>query len=102
MKRRNFLRTATGLISAVVFTSAGWLMGTRSLGMGTPPPPPSPCTQWCQSHWGQCNFNSGCQSGTTSRCNTVNIHYYSYSGCTNYDCITNDVVGICQCLPCLN
>ena len=34
MKRRAFVRVATGVVSAAAFTSTGWLMGTRTLTKG--------------------------------------------------------------------
>lgn len=36
MKRRLFLRTLTGAMSAAIFTASGWLMGTRTLTMNCP------------------------------------------------------------------
>jgi hypothetical protein len=103
MRRRTFIRTVTSGVSAVVFTSAGWLMGTRSLTMTTPPDPPPPCTRWCSGTIGVCQYSSNCQGPpyTSTYCNTVNKGYYSYTDCNSINCSITDVTGICQCNPCV-
>lgn len=103
MKRRAFVRTATGVLSAAVFTSTGWLMGTRSLTMGAsmpPPDPPSGCSVFCASHR-NCEINGNCQF--SPKCNTVDYYYYSSN--LNCDppgeCFIPVFRGICNCSPCI-
>ena|SRR5438874_6558534 len=80
MNRRSFIRVFTGGVSAVVFTSAGWLMGTRSLGMGGNCPPGEFCNVYCHD-WYDCVRDTSC--GGDSQCRFVT---YSGFACTFAEC----------------
>ncbi|SRR5216683_5027507 len=102
MKRRAFIRTVTGLFSAAVFTSAGWLMGTRTLTMGAqmpPPPTPADCFYYCTSAR-NCESNTGCSQAP--HCNTADYYWYSTNGScpVPYNCFVLELRGICDCTPC--
>ncbi len=74
MKRRIlFVRTLTTGLSASVFSAAGWLMGTKTLTMPTPPPDevPADCAQgWCFA-WTQ-------QASQSKRCTCCGPNYPQY------------------------
>ena len=70
MNRRGFIaRTLTGAMSATVFTTVGWLMGTRTLTM--PPPQCSgvdpcngePCGTLCWTYGHTCYDDGTCAPG---------------------------------------
>jgi hypothetical protein len=96
MKRRNFLvRTAVGALSASVFSVTGWLMGTRSLTMGTPG---QWVNQWIDSCTGHredcvcvnasgssCSVDTSCPPGNQCR----------WSEYVYYECCTPSYGDIC-------
>lgn len=107
MRRRAFIRTVTGLLSAAAFTSTGWLMGARALSMGAQMPPP-PSSQGCQVFCAsarQCAWDSvgRCDPNVyASPCDTEDYYWYSYTSpcATPYDCFELRVAGVCDCFPC--
>lgn len=74
MNRRQLFRHATRLASAIVFTGAGWLMGTRALTM----PPPG---------YVQCTCQDRVYNGITC------IGGQTYRWYTDYDCYNHAVCG---------
>ena len=104
MRRRAFIRTVTGVFSAAVFTSTGWLMGTRTLTMGGPqmPPPDVPCDFYCAGAR-SCVTNASCASAP--HCDTWDYYWYTYNqDCRvsqgGYDCFAEVQRGSCDCTPC--
>ena len=63
LNRRTFMGTLVSAMSAVVFTTSGWLMGTRSLTMPAPTPPPQTAT----NHEVEDCVEEGCM-GCGTRC----------------------------------
>ena len=103
ISRRALVRSATGLLSAIIFTGTGWLMGTRSLATGAQMPPPASsegCQVFCASAY-NCIPNSGCMF--SPKCNKDDYYWYTYAvGCpTPYDCFESRFRQICQCSPCI-
>jgi hypothetical protein len=94
MKRRPLLRSAVGFVSAGVFGATGWLMGTRALTM---PPPPSPCTTFCEQ-WEHCSARLDVCVHYSKMCDSV--HEYDYSvavDCTGPFCVITNTTGFCNC-----
>ena len=100
MKRRAFIQTVTGVVSAVVFTGTGWLMGTRTLTMGgaqmPPPDPPPACGHFCAA--ARDCVQTPCQPAQ----NGSTFDYYFYSSdpaCPTSECLIERQRGICDCVP---
>lgn len=99
IKRRSLIvRTLTGAVSATVFTTAGWLMGTRTLTMECNPcPPGSVCNQFCDDQ----TFCVKC--ATQDYCKSLFLDYYGCNGeaCNCY-CSVVETPGNCYFRGCGN
>lgn len=93
MNRRNFVDLGIRSASAVVFTSAGWLMGTRALTMPIPSPDPT-CTCFARQV-GYCRYSGvgGCE------CAAWVCYDWDKADCTTA-CDTQCSVTNCGCSNC--
>lgn len=88
MKRRILLiRTLTASASAAVFTTAGWLMGTRTLTMGGSGQPPTPCDGASVSQALYKCLNANCEASSPGRCG---------KDCWQFTCPDGGIYWICN------
>ena len=82
LSRRSFVRVAVGGVSAAVFSTAGWLMGTKSLGTSSPPPWPDPSCNCYAGSFSTCmRITASCMPGI---CDVYSQWKYWRNSCNSY------------------